>query len=88
MRVSHQTEFDTSVLQYLRSCGHETRDTGGAGSVVGAVATMSNGDIMAKADYRKSGGVAGTNDSQNIGQHWSLIILIISIFASEYPISK
>ena len=64
MTVSHQTGFSPEVLEELRLRGHATLDSGPAGSVVGAIGRTGDGRLVAVADSRKSGAVAGINSSQ------------------------
>ena len=59
MRVDYQSEFSEEVTEGLKKRGHDTKDVGGAGSVAGAIARLDDGKLMAKADYRKAGGVDG-----------------------------
>ena len=58
MVVEHETGLSGCVVAGLQERGHSTKDTGGAGSVVGAVLNR-DGVLAAKADFRKSGGVDG-----------------------------
>ena len=64
MTVSHQTGFSPEVVEELRLRGHATMDSGPAGSVVGAIARTDEGKLLAVADSRKSGAVAGITSSQ------------------------
>ena len=64
MTVSHQTGFSLEMVEELRLRGHATKDSGPAGSVVGAIARTGEGKLVAVADSRKSGAVAGINSSQ------------------------
>ena len=57
--IEHETSFDVGIIQGLRDIGHDTEDVGSAGSVVGAIVRNKDGILHAKADHRKSGGVAG-----------------------------
>ena len=59
MVVEYESTFSQEVVQGLIDRDHVTEDIGGAGSVVGAVHRICNGSLWAKADSRKSGGVAG-----------------------------
>jgi len=59
MMIEHETSFDVGIIQGLRDIGHDTEDVGSAGSVVGAIVRNKDGILHAKADHRKSGGVAG-----------------------------
>jgi len=59
MMVKYQSEFSSEVVKELIKRGHVTRDRCGAGSVVGAIARLEDGELKAKADYRKAGGVDG-----------------------------
>ena len=59
MYVQYQSEFRGEVIEELEKKGHITKDKGSAGSVVGAIARLEDGRLMAKADYRKAGGVDG-----------------------------
>ena len=58
MEVQHEAGLAGSVVAGLEERGHITRDTGCAGSVVGAVLRQ-GGVLAAKADFRKSGAVDG-----------------------------
>ena len=64
--LEYQSQLDGVIVAGLAARGHVTRDMGGAGSVVGAIAVTSYaGDddrrprVQAAADYRKAGGVDG-----------------------------
>ena len=59
MYVQYQSEFRGEVIEELEKKGHVTKDKGSAGSVVGAIARLEDGRLMAKTDYRKAGGVDG-----------------------------
>eukprot|EP00090_Calanus_glacialis_P039873 TRINITY_DN6943_c0_g1_i4.p1 TRINITY_DN6943_c0_g1~~TRINITY_DN6943_c0_g1_i4.p1 ORF type:complete len:167 (+),score=38.72 TRINITY_DN6943_c0_g1_i4:50-502(+) len=59
MTVEYQSTLQTEVVQGLIDRGHVVEDIGGAGSVVGAIDRKENGNLWAKADSRKSGGVGG-----------------------------
>lgn len=84
MAVSHQAEVGENILEELRSRGHLTDNTVEAGSVVGAVARTEDGGLVAKSDYRKSGGVAGVNEtSGSVGLENNLIVAILSIAATR-----
>ena len=58
MVVEHEHGLAGQVVAGLEERGHNTRDTGGAGSVVGALLSR-HGVLAAKADFRKSGGGDG-----------------------------
>merc|ERR1719516_724768 len=63
VEYENKSGFYQDIISFLKSVGHETLSISSAGSSVGAVARRSNGGIMAAADTRKSGGVAGSNTS-------------------------
>ena len=63
MTVDYQTGFSPEVLDWLRSRGHTTYDSGYFRSVVGAIGRTEQGSLVAVADSRKAGGVAGINSS-------------------------
>ena len=84
MAVSHQAEVSEDILEELKSRGHVTVNTGEAGSVVGAVARTDDGGLVAKSDYRKSGGVAGVdNISRATGLENNLMVVILSTAATR-----
>lgn len=58
MVVEHEAGLAEEIVRGLQERGHVTEDTGGAGSVVGAVLRQ-GGVLAAKADFRKSGAVDG-----------------------------
>jgi gamma-glutamyltranspeptidase/glutathione hydrolase/leukotriene-C4 hydrolase len=69
-RVDYQSQLDGAIVTGLAGRGHVTRDMGGAGSVVGAIAVKEGEEslslpaaadkrVQASADYRKAGGVDG-----------------------------
>ncbi len=65
-RVDYQSQLDGAIVTGLAGRGHVTRDMGGAGSVVGAIAVKvdesslpADKRVQASADYRKAGGVDG-----------------------------
>jgi gamma-glutamyltranspeptidase/glutathione hydrolase/leukotriene-C4 hydrolase len=65
-RVDYQSQLDGAIVTGLAGRGHVTRDMGGAGSVVGAIAVKGEESslpadkrVQASADYRKAGGVDG-----------------------------
>ncbi len=67
-RVDYQSQLDGAIVTGLAGRGHVTRDMGGAGSVVGAIAVKGDENrlpaaadkrVQASADYRKAGGVDG-----------------------------
>ena len=82
MIISYQNGLDEDIIQSLRSRGHATYGSDGAGSVVGAVARMADGKLMAKADNGKSGGVAGIDSPEPSGA----LILCPSTFILLLPI--
>ena len=57
--LEYQSELDAAIVAGLAARGHVMKDSGGAGSVVGAIAVAANGRIEAAADYRKAGAVDG-----------------------------
>jgi gamma-glutamyltranspeptidase len=59
MVVEHESSLPEEVVAGLRARGHVTEDSGGAGSVVQAVARDAAGLLTGAADWRKAGGVAG-----------------------------
>ena len=59
MVIKYESTFDADIIHGLENIGHATKDNGGAGSVVGAIQRGDDGKLHAKADFRKSGGVAG-----------------------------
>ena len=63
MIVDYQTGFSPEVLEWLESRGHATFNSGYFGSVVGAIGRTQEGSLVAVADSRKAGGVAGINIS-------------------------
>ena len=63
MIVDYQTDFSPEVLAWLASRGHATFNSGYFGSVVGAIGRSEEGSLVAVADSRKAGGVAGINRS-------------------------
>ena len=84
MAVSHQAEVSEDIIQELKSRGHVTVNTGEAGSVVGAVARTDDGGLVAKSDYRKSGGVAGVdNTSRATGLENNLVVVILATAATR-----
>jgi gamma-glutamyltranspeptidase/glutathione hydrolase/leukotriene-C4 hydrolase len=64
-RVDYQSQLEGAIVAGLAGRGHVTRDMGGAGSVVGAIAVKGDESlptdkrVQASADYRKAGGVDG-----------------------------
>ena len=68
-RVDYQSQLEGGIVTGLAGRGHVTRDMGGAGSVVGAIAVKGGEEssllpaadkrVQASADYRKAGGVDG-----------------------------
>ena len=61
--MDYQTGFSPEVLEWLVSLGHVTYNSGYFGSVVGAIGRTEEGSLVAVADTRKAGGVAGINTS-------------------------
>ena len=61
--MDYQTDFSPEVLAFLASRGHATHNSGYFGSVVGAIGRSEDGSLVAVADSRKAGGVAGINRS-------------------------
>ena len=59
MVIKYESTFDADIIQGLENIGHATEDNGSAGSVVGAIQRGEDGKLLAKADFRKSGGVDG-----------------------------
>ena len=59
MTLKYESTLGMDIVSGLRDLGHDVVDNGGAGSVVGAIARTKDGTLAAKADFRKSGGVAG-----------------------------
>lgn len=59
MTLKYESTFDMDIVNGLGDLGHDVVDNGGAGSVVGAIVRTNDGKFAAKADFRKSGGVAG-----------------------------
>ena len=59
MQLKYESTLNKDIVDGLHDLGHEVVDNGGAGSVVGVVARNKDGKLVAKADFRKSGGVAG-----------------------------
>ena len=89
MVVSYQNGLGEDIIQSLQSRGHATYGTDWAGSVVGAVARMADGKLMAKADNGKSGGVAGMDSSSSsLALAPSTIILLLPITLSSLAIQK
>ena len=64
MIVDHQDGLDPKVVNFLKSRGHATHSSGPREkSVVGAIGRTEGGKLVAVADSRKAGGVAGINRS-------------------------
>ena len=51
-----------SIIQYLKSVGHDTTPFGNLGVSQGVARDPKSGRLHAAADYRKSGGVDGMDD--------------------------
>jgi len=59
MVIKYESTLDADIIKGLENIGHATEDNGDAGSVVGAIQRGEDGKLHVKADFRKSGGVAG-----------------------------
>ena len=59
MVIKYESTLDADIIKGLENIGHATEDNGDAGSVVGAIQRGEDGKLNVKADFRKSGGVAG-----------------------------
>ena len=91
MRIDYQEEFDSVIMQALERMGHNITSSRSAGSVVGAIARLENGDLKAKADNRKSGGVAGLGEVVEDSSSIMILvnnILIVMVLVSVLLISN
>ena len=59
MAVQKECGFDTEVIEYLKSIGHDIEDWLIMTNTLAAVAVNGPNDISASGDYRREGGTGG-----------------------------
>ena len=59
MAVQKECDFDTEVVDYLKSIGHDVEDWLIMQNTLAAVAVNGPGQITASGDYRREGGSDG-----------------------------